>query len=333
MTQSIFLQAFHGANERVPVWFMRQAGRYLPEYQALKAKYSLDEMFETPEIAAAITRMPVDILGVDAAILFADILTLPKAMGVAVTFDNHKGPVIDSAFDLNNLRDFEKLDYLSEIIQLTNQQLPAHIPLIGFAGSPFTVLSYLISGEANLNFPKIFKFIYENPVRFHDYMQKLTVNTIRYINFQKKAGIKAYQIFDTWAGVLQARDFEKWVLPYAESIFNHIDLPSIYYVKNCRHLLGLMNESGADMLSVCQTVELGSQETLARIHCGVQGNLFNGLVYAKDEKLEREVEQVLTGGAKHKRFIFNLSHGIFPDTSVEKLKLIVNQVHAFQLSR
>ncbi len=334
MDQSLFLQAFHGTNTRVPVWFMRQAGRYLPQYQAIKAKYPLDEMFRTPELAAEITCQPIGILGVDAAILFADILTLPSAMGFHITFDTKKGPVIENIIRQDDpcqeIHDFDDLSYVAQTIRLTNERLPKTVPLIGFAGSPFTVFTYLIEGGSSVNFTKTFRFIAAHKVLYHRLMDILTRNTVRYLLLQKEAGIKAFQLFDSWGGILRPADFAHLVLPYVQKIFQEVDLPSIYFLRNSHHLLPLMDQSHADFLSVDHTVVLGHDTTIERTKKGIQGNLFNGLLYADYPELKKEVHDVLVGGQKHGRHIFNLSHGVFPDVEVDKLKFIVDEVHAFR---
>lgn len=314
---------------------MRQAGRYLPEYQALKKKYSLQKMFDTPELAAEITCLPVGILGVDAAILFADILTLPAQMGFNIRFDDRHGPVIGGtiASDLHHRDDIHDADDFSGVtktIRLANEQLDAKVPLIGFAGSPFTVLTYLVEGGSAVNFTKTFRFINEHPVHFEAWMELLTQNTIRYLNAQKEAGVAAFQLFDSWAGILRPADFAYRVLPFVRRIFEEVDLPSIYFVRNCAHLLALMDQSEADFLSVDHTVVLGHHTIIEKTEKGIQGNLFNGLLYADDAALEKETRDVLTGGVKHGRYIFNLSHGVFPDVDPDKLKLIVEQVHNFE---
>jgi len=333
-TQPLLLQAFEGTNTQVPVWFMRQAGRYLPQYQAIKEEHSIEEMFKTPELAAEVTCQPIDILGVDAAILFADILTLPAQMGFDIFFDNNKGPQIRNTIkqpsDVERVHDFNDLSYVSKTIRLINERLSDQIPLIGFAGGPFTVLTYLIEGGSSVNFTKTHHFIQHHPESFHQLMNKLTENTIEYLHLQKEAGISVFQLFDSWAGILRAADFAHFVLPYIQRIFEEVDLPSIYFARNSSHLLPLMDRSSADFLSVDHTVVLGHHTTIERTKKGIQGNLFNGLLYASQSTLEREINDVLIGAQKHDRFIFNLSHGVFPDAEVDKLKFIVDQVHAFK---
>jgi len=321
--QSDILLAFQGKNKHVPVWFMRQAGRYLPQYQTLKANRPLSEMFRDPEVAGAITLQPLEFLGVDAAILFADILTMPSGMGFHIEFVNGKGPVISNPIygpaDLKRLGKFTGLEYVTRTIQLINAVLPPVIPLIGFAGSPYTVATYLCS--------KHNRMMYENPKEFHQFMNLLTDNTITYLKQQKEAGIKLFQLFDTWAGNLRHEDYEVFVLPYVQKIFKAIKLPSIYYLKNCSHLMDLMEKSGAEMLSVCETVNIKDIKTKK----GIQGNFLNSLLYAEDKTIIEETRSILKAAkAKHRKYIFNLSHGVMPDVDPQKLKLIVEEVHKFK---
>ncbi|HLF17841.1 MAG TPA: uroporphyrinogen decarboxylase [Candidatus Omnitrophota bacterium] len=329
MDKPLLLQAFEGVNKTVPVWFMRQAGRYLPEYQKIKQKYSLEEMFRTPDLACEITCQPVKALHVDAAILFADILTLPALMGVNVRFDNNNGPVIEQNVGVDSLRDLEHAEHVQETIRQIKGKLSRDIPLIGFAGSPFTVLAYLLEKKSFLTLHQTVKLIEENEEMYKKWMEKLTRNTIKYIHYQIEAGADVIQIFDTWAGTLRATDYAHWVLPYVQRIFEDISVPSIYYVKNCRHLLALMDKTKADFLSVCHTVVLGHHSVLEKTKKGIQGNLYNGLLYADPKRVEREVKDVLMGGKKHDRYIFNLNHGILPDVQPDQLKRIVEQVHRF----
>jgi len=334
LTKSLLLQAFEGTNKQVPVWFMRQAGRYLPQYQAIKAKHSIEEVFKTPQLAAEVTCQPIDILGVDAAILFADILTLPGQMGFDISFDNNKGPQIRNKItrpaDIESVHDFDDLSHVSRTIKLIGERLSEDIPLIGFAGGPFTVLTYLVEGGSSSNFAKTYHFIGHHQESFHQLMTVLTENTIQYLQLQKEAGISVFQLFDSWAGILRASDYAHLVLPYVQKIFKQVDLPSIYFVRNSSHLLPLIDRSSADFLSVDHTVVLGHHTTIERTKKGIQGNLFNGLLYSDYPTLEREINDVLIGAQKHDRFIFNLSHGVFPDVEVDKLKFIVEKVHSFK---
>lgn len=335
MSGSIFLQAFKGTNKAVPVWFMRQAGRFLPEYRAIKKDRSLQEMFCDPQVAAQVTLLPVELLNVDAAILFADILTLPSAMGFKIAFIDGKGPVIDnpviSPSDIKRVHAMDGLGYVPETIRRINKTLPLNVPLIGFAGSPFTVANYLIKNSGGLGFPSAARFMIEHPKAFSDFMSKITNNTIQYLNMQKKAGIKAFQLFDTWGGVLRNEDYKTHVLPYVKEIFKNVELPSIYYLKNCAHLLKEMTQCGADFLSVCETVTLGKDPILNKTSKGIQGNLYNGLLYADEKILRTEVRRILSAARKnHKKYIFNLNHGVFPDIEVSQVKIVIDEIRKFK---
>ena len=226
MKENIFLQAFKGCNDTVPVWFMRQAGRCLPEYRAIRSNYSLEDMFYTPEVAAKVTCLPVDLLGVDAAILFADILTLPRLMGFDIIFDPKRGPVVKPFKSFDFIHDIVNIGHVAETIVRINQSLKNNIPLIGFAGSPFTVLTYLIEGGSSTSFHKTFQFMYADTKKYHQLMHILTNNTIQYLQMQKDNGIDAFQLFDSWSGILDERTYRKFVFSYVQEIFNAIDLPS-----------------------------------------------------------------------------------------------------------
>jgi len=324
----LFLQAFEGKNEHVPVWFMRQAGRYLPEYQVLKSKYSLNEMFSTPELAAEITCMPIDILGVDAAILFADILTLPAAMGFNITFDNQKGPIIEPK-GLDQGVAVESIPHVEETIKLVKERLGEKTPLIGFAGAPFTVLTYLVEGGSSTTYRKTFELMAKDAQLYHHLMSHLSENTIRYYQLQQQSGIDAFQLFDSWAGILDISSYEEFVLPYIIKIFKAINLPSIYFVKNTAHLFEAMDQCSADFLSVDHTITIGDGAATSKTHKGLQGNLFNRLLFADATVIQQKVEQLLVTARNHPKYIFNLSHGIFPGVEVDTLKRIVDQVHTF----
>ncbi len=223
------------------------------------------------------------------------------------------------------------IGYVPAAITLINKALPSDVPLIGFAGAPFTVANYLIKNTGALGFPPAARLMIEHPKVFHAFMIKITTNTIRYLNLQKKAGIKAFQLFDTWGGVLRSDDYNVHILPYVKEIFANVDLPSIYYLKNCAHLLNEMNKCGADFLSVCETVTLGENPILNKTSKGIQGNLYNGLLYADEKTLRAEVRRILSAARKHhKKYIFNLNHGIFPDVPVSQVKTVIDEIRKFK---
>ncbi|MCB9771771.1 MAG: uroporphyrinogen decarboxylase [Candidatus Omnitrophica bacterium] len=336
MTESLLRQSFLKTQTKTPVWFMRQAGRFLPQYREIRKNYSLDDMFRNPEIVAQVTCLPVDILKVDAAILFADILTMPMHIGFKITFHPAHGPIIINPFSSD--KDFKQLHKLTDVahlrkaIPLITKSLPKNIPLIGFAGAPFTVLCYLVEGGSSSNFRKVIKFMNENPDGFHKLMQFLTQNTIAYLKLQKDSGIEIFQLFDSWGGILRTDDYENFVLPYVQKIFAAVPLPSIYFLKNCAHLLTSMNKCGSDFLSVCETVDLKNNLILRKSEKGIQGNLFHGLLYSDDKTLKAEVLRVLKASQNFKKYIFNLSHGIQPDVPVDKVQYVVKLVHDFKRS-
>ncbi len=335
MSDSIFLKAFQGTNKRVPVWFMRQAGRYLPAYQDIRKKHSLNEMFNDPEIASQVTCQPIGLLNVDAAILFADILTLPSEMGFKIHFDPQQGPVIENPITtISDLKQIHRCDDLSNIektIKLTLPRLPKDVPLVGFAGAPFTVACYLLEGRSTDGFHKTLQFAQAQPKAFAKLMSLLTVNTITYLKMQKKAGVNAFQLFDTWGGILPHQEFKQWNLPCVKEIFDAIALPSIYYLKNSAHVTDLMVKSGADVLSVCEKINLAKTPALQKSQKGVQGNLHNELLYADYDVLEKEILKLLETAKKYyRKYIFNLSHGVLPDMQMEKLRFAAQVVHGFK---
>lgn len=326
------MQAFAGSQEKVPVWFMRQAGRFLPQYRQLRAEYSLGEMFRKPDIACEVTCQPVEILGVDAAILFADILTLPAAMGFEVEF-TPEGPVIlnpvASAADLARIHSLDGVEYVADIVQRVRRRLAPEKSLIGFAGSPFTVAAYLLDRGPGLNLRRALRFGYEDPAGFDRLLDLVTDNTIAYLRMQKQAGAEVIQLFDTWGGALPEPDYRAWVLPRVRRIFREVGSPSIYYLKNCSHLLEPMKECGADFLSFCETVDIEKDARLAGLAQGVQGNLFNALMYASSGRLLDETRRILKAGCRFRGHIFNLSHGIHPDMDPEKARMVVDMVRSF----
>jgi len=330
----LLLQAFKGHAPRIPVWFMRQAGRSLPAYRKVRARHSLDAMFTNADIIAEVTCQPVEILKVDAAILFADILTLPKETGFLVRFDKNRGPVIGNPLrslkDLERISDFQPPAYQQKAIPMIRERLPVDTALIGFAGGPFTVLTYLIEGGSSTGFQRTLRLMLSQPRDFDALMERMTALTIAYLKHQKDAGIEVFQIFDSWAGILRPADYERHVLPFVQQIFEEVPLPSIYYLKNCGHLMPAMARSGAQFLSVDETVDIGTDPVLTCCGKGVQGNLYNQLLFADDDVIRDEIRKLLNKAAGYPCYIFNLSHGILPDTDTEKVKLVIEQVRLRQ---
>ncbi len=335
----LILRTLRGENtERVPVWIMRQAGRYLPEYRILRDKYTFFERCKTPELACEITLQPVDIIGVDAAILFSDILVVPDAMGMEVQLIEHVGPVlpdpIKSAADLGRIRvpDVnETLGYVFDAIKLIKQELAGRVPLIGFAGAPWTILCYMVQGKGSKSFDKAKAFCYTQPEAAHRLLQMITDTTIAYLRAQVEAGADVIQIFDSWGGLLGPKDFEDISLKYIRQIVAALgdSVPVIIFAKGAWHSLGNMASTGAAALGVDWCITPEEARRMAGGRVALQGNLDPAKLYAPIPEIVKETETMLRGfsGGGH---IANLGHGILPDIPVDHVKAFVDTVHAFE---
>ena len=315
---------------------MRQAGRILAPYRDLKERVgSIETLFRTPELAAQITLMPVEVLGVDAAILFADIFTPISPMGCEVHFD--PGPVLASPIRTRQqaeaLRVFDVEDDLAhvwETIALTLENLPAAVPLIGFAGSPYTLATYLAEGGGAREFTHLRRMLHSDPGCAHALLDRLTTVAIDYLTAQIRAGVAAVQLFDTWVGGLSASAFEDVVLPYLQRIFAALEplgVPRIYYANGAPHLLPLLPLTGADVLSLDWRLDLG--EVIGRLPTRIplQGNLDPCALFAPGDEMDRQARAILaaTDGYPH---VFNLGHGIHPETPCDSVRRLVDTVHA-----
>ncbi|MDZ7642561.1 MAG: uroporphyrinogen decarboxylase [Desulfurivibrio sp.] len=335
-----FLQACRGEpTAYTPVWMMRQAGRYMPEYHTVRRRYSFLEMCRTPEAAAEVTLQPVDLIGVDAAILFSDILVLPAAMGAPLDFLEGKGPVFgepvrdEAAVDRLIVPDpEEKLGYVMAAIRLLRQELVNKVPLIGFAGAPFTVATYLIEGGSSKNFLLTKKMMYTAPELYARLLDKITEGTIAYLKAQAAAGAQALQIFDSWAGVLAPRDFAEFALPYAKRIIAAlreagVEVPLIYFANNGATLLPQCKDCGADVLGLDWRINLDDAARLVGPDISLQGNLDPCALLLPAAKMEERVARILEQGKAARSHIFNLGHGILPEIPPEQAKLMVETVH------
>ncbi|RNB86183.1 uroporphyrinogen decarboxylase [Brevibacillus panacihumi] len=325
------------ATDRVPVWYMRQAGRYQPEYRAIRAKHSFFEMNYIPEVCAEVTRLPVEQLGVDAAILFADIMTPLKPMGVDVNIESGIGPVIANPIqtlaDVQRLHDLDPethVPYILESVKILRQQLS--VPLIGFAGAPFTLASYMIEGGPSKHYHKTKAFMYTEPQTWQALMDKLADMTITYLKAQIRAGAQAVQVFDSWVGALNAEDYRIYITPVMQRIFSALretDVPLIYFGVGAGHLLKEWNRLPVDVLgldwrtTITEARELGVTKAL-------QGNLDPTLLLAPWEKLESKAHEILEEGTRQPGFIFNLGHGVFPDAKVETLQKLTHLIHSYK---
>ncbi|OAO79201.1 Uroporphyrinogen III decarboxylase [Anoxybacillus flavithermus] len=338
-----FLRACRGeATEYVPVWYMRQAGRSQPEYRALKEKYSLFEITHQPELCAYVTRLPVEQYNVDAAILYKDIMSPLPAIGVDVDIKAGIGPVIDNP--IRSLADVERLGeidpesdvpYVLETIRLlTKEQLT--VPLIGFAGAPFTLASYMIEGGPSKNYNKTKAFMYAEPKAWFALMDKLADMTIRYVKAQIRAGASAIQIFDSWVGAVNVSDYRQFIKPTMERIFAALrdeNVPLIMFGVGASHLAKEWHDLPLDVvgldwrLSIREAREMGLTKAL-------QGNLDPAVLLAPWEVIEARVKQILDEGMAHEGgYVFNLGHGIFPQIKPETLKRLTAFIHDYSAKR
>ena len=342
LKNDLILKALKGEpTDRFPVWMMRQAGRYLPEYIALRNKYSFFERVQTPELATEITLQPVDIIGVDAAILFSDILVIPQAMGMEVQLVEKVGPLLPDPIktqkDLDRLQvpDVEeKLGYVTKAIGLIKRELNGRVPLIGFAGSPWTLLCYMVQGKGSKTFDEAKAFCFQNPSLAKSLLQKITDSTILYLKAQIQAGADLIQLFDSWGGLLGKADFETWSLPYLEQITSAISsmAPVILFAKGACQSLPQMARIGARGLGIDWCIEADTARKLAGKDITLQGQLDPAKLLLPPDLLKKEVEGMLTSFGQD-RWVANLGHGILPNIPVDHARLFVDTVKGFELNR
>ncbi|MCD6199888.1 MAG: uroporphyrinogen decarboxylase [Deltaproteobacteria bacterium] len=333
-----FLRVCNGEAVRpVPVWLMRQAGRYLPAYQEIRKKTDFLTLCKTPELAAEVTIQPVDILGVDAAILFSDILIPLECMGIGLDFHEGRGPVLNPP--VRTEQDIERLhpidpdadvSFVLETIRILRKELSGKVPLIGFSGAPFTLATYMIEGGTSKSFVNTKRMLFESPHLFSRLMDLLTEVVLSYIKAQIKAGAQAIQVFDTWAGTLTREDYERHALPYLTSIFKGLEgsgVPFIYFVFNGGHLLEIVRDSGAEVIGLDWRTDIKTAISRLGPDAVVQGNLDPGALFLPEHELRSRVDSVLRQGREAKAHIFNLGHGILPEIPPEKARLLVELVH------
>jgi uroporphyrinogen decarboxylase len=333
---SIFIKACKGEPvARTPVWIMRQAGRYLPEYRAIREKYDFLTTCKTPELASEITVQPIDIIKTDAAILFSDILVIPEAMGMHLEVVESKGPVFDnpirSTAEIENLQTegvIERLNYVLEAVKITKEKLNGRVPLIGFSGSPWTLAVYMVEGKGSKNFDIIKSFIYNEPETAHRLLRILADTIIEYLNAKIRAGCDAVQIFDTWASILTPWDFEEFSLQYMRYICENLETsgaPVIVFAKGVSSYQNLA-ELKCDALGVDWAKDIGAVRRNINGKKALQGNLDPTVLFAPKEKIKTETSLVLASYGKNAGHIFNLGHGILPKTPVENVQYFVNCV-------
>jgi uroporphyrinogen decarboxylase len=337
---TLFLDAaFSKATERPPVWMMRQAGRFMPEYWEIKNKYSFLEMCKTPELAADVTMLPVDLLGIDAAILFSDILVTAEAMGGDLSFTQGVGPrfanPVGNAQDVDNLQVdvLDKLQYVGDAIKVVQQRLNGSIPLIGFAGAPFTVMSYLVEGGSSKDFKKTKLLMHNQPEVAHKLLAKIAKVTADYLNLQIASGVNSVQIFDSWALALSWNDYQEFSNRYIKEIIanlNRKDIPVISFCKGSSVFAPIMAEANPDVISVDWNADLLNIKQALPKGIAVQGNLDPHILYADKTVIKKTIIQLFERMRGQEGFIFNLGHGIMPDIPFDNVKYAIEVVKEFR---
>ena len=333
-----FLKACRGEKvDFTPVWLMRQAGRYMPEYQEVRSKVDFLTLCKTPELAAKVTLQPIDLLGVDAAILFSDILIAVEAMGMPLEFHDKRGPVLGdpvrtkAGVDKLVIPDTEdSMPFVLDTIKILRRELK--VPLIGFSGAPWTLATYIIEGGSSKNFMHTKKMMYQNPGLFKALMEKITATIIDYLSAQIKAGAQAVQLFDSWAGILAPYDYENVIFPFVKQAIKalkKLDVPVIYFVNDCAGLLKIIKKCGADVIGIDWRVDMARAAKKLGKKYSVQGNLDPLVLFAPKEHIEDRVKDILFKAETARGHIFNLGHGILPETPVENAVAMVEAVHKY----
>lgn len=329
--------ALGAAVERPPVWLMRQAGRILPQYRALRGKLSgFKELVETPDLAAEVTIQPVDELGVDAAIIFSDILVIPEAMGCVYEMVEKRGPLfpntIKTAADVARLRSgaeaAAELEYVYQALRVTKRELNGRVPLIGFAGAPWTLLAYMVEGSGSKTFSQAKKFLYTQPEASHALLQKITDTTIAYLKNKVAAGADLIQVFDSWAGILSPAQYRTFALPYLRQICSAItEVPVTMFSKNAWFALTEIGQLDCNVVGL----DWNTQPEIARQlvpNKVFQGNLDPCMLYAEPAVIRENVTQMIEKfGGRH---IVNLGHGVYPDTPLDNVKVFVETVKSYR---
>lgn len=341
LKNDLLLRALRGEEvERPPVWMMRQAGRYLPQYMELREKYSFFERVETPELACEITIQPIDELEPDAAIIFSDILTIPQALGIDVELVSGKGPVlndpirsVDDAFGILAEDIPEKLNHVMDAITLTRKELNGRVPLIGFAGAPWTLFCYMVQGEGSKNFDKAKAFLYQHPDAAKHVLKELTRATIDYLEAQIEAGAQAVQVFDSWAGLLGPEDFNEWAMPWLMEIADAVDgVPVILFAKGSWYALERLSyRSNAAALGLDWTITPEYAREATRNRLTLQGNLDPTKLLGPIDEIKRQTKRMIDRFGKDK-YIANLGHGILPNVPVDHARAFIDTVKEYGAS-
>jgi uroporphyrinogen decarboxylase len=333
---SVFLNMVNGqVTDRFPVWLMRQAGRILPEYRAVRSSLSgFKELVETPNLAAEVTIQPVDLLGVDAAIIFSDILVVPEAMGLPYQMIEKKGPwfenTIQSAEDLKRLDAKidvnDRLHYVFDAIKITKKELNGRVPLIGFAGAPWTIFCYMTEGEGSKTFSKAKKMLFSNPELTHSLLDRITETTIAYLKGQIKAGADIVQVFDSWAGVLSPAEYSEFGTKYVRRICEAInEVPVTVFAKGAYYARKELSELDCQVIGLDWNMDITESREIIGQNKTLQGNLDPCVLYADYKTIEKTTKNMLNSFG-NRRHIANLGHGVYPDTDPDKVKCFIETV-------
>jgi uroporphyrinogen decarboxylase len=322
--------------ESVPIWLMRQAGRYMQEYQRVREKVSFLELCKRPDLAAEVMLTAVDRLGVDAAILFSDILLILEPMGFQLEFTPDDGPKINNPIrqpgDIDRVRELtsvEPLHFVMDAVRYTREGLDGTKPLIGFAGAPFTLAAYMVEGGGSRNFQQVKAFMHLFPKKWHDLMQRIAVSTAHYLNGQIEAGVQIVQIFDSWIGCVSDEDYKKYVMPYSTLLIDLIrpGTPIIHFAPGNPMLLPSVSESGGHVIGVDWRVAIDKAWDMIGRDRAIQGNLDPSILLTDRETIRRHAQHILRLADRHPGFVFNLGQGIMPHTPVENVIALVDIVH------
>ncbi len=335
----LFLRALKGETvDRPPVWMMRQAGRYLPEFREIREKHDFFTRCQTPELAAEITVQPIRRFGMDAAILFSDILVVPQAMNIEVQMKPNFGPYLPSPIRTQN--DVDKvivpdvtiaLDYVFQAIKVTKEKLNEEVPLIGFAGSPWTLLCYCVQGQGSKTFDQAKEFCFTQPIAAHALLQKITDTTIAYLKQKAKVGVNAVQVFDSWGGMLSPADYTEFSWNYIQQIIDSLkqEVPVIVFGKGCWFALGEMAKSGAAALGVDWTCSAQNARHFTGGKITLQGNFDPARLLSPPSQIKKMVSQMINDFGKDK-YIVNLGHGILPNVPLENAKAFIDAVKEWE---
>lgn len=330
--------------DRTPVWMMRQAGRYLPEYRAIRAKAgSFLDLCTNPELACEVTLQPLERFDFDAAILFSDILTIPDAMGLGLYFSEGEGPKfknpVRTASDIQKLPipdPTTDLRYVVDAVSLIRKNLQGRVPLIGFSGSPWTLATYMVEGSSSKSFQKVKGLMYEQPKLMHLMLDKLAQSVAQYLNAQIEAGAQAVMVFDTWGGVLSTEDYNEFSLNYAKQVrallntnVDGQEVPTLFFTKGGGLWLEDMADAGYSALGLDWQTDIGNARMRVGDKVALQGNMDPIALYAEPEKIKQKVATILSKYGKGSGHVFNLGHGILPDVNPEHVKAMVDAVHEF----